>query len=54
MYISITVTVTKTYTNKNKELFYSHFEQIFAVLLRSSNTLKMRILETYFKDKLTI
>ena len=31
-----------TITTKNNELFYSHFEQIFAVLLRSSNTLKMR------------
>ena len=29
-------------TTKNNEIFFSHFEQIFAVLLRSLNTLKMR------------
>ena len=30
------------YTTKNNDIFFSHFEQIFAVLLRSLNTLKMR------------
>ena len=33
---------TGNHTTKNNEIFFSHFEQIFAVLLRSLNTLKMR------------
>ena len=42
------VSTTKTY-----ELFYAHFEQIFAVLLQSSNTRKMRkkiVQLSFFKD----
>ena len=40
--VQISLFKISSYTTKNNELFYSHFEQIFAVLLRSSNTLKMR------------